>query len=124
MKLGQVVHEDFQGALARLTSQNIPIKVAYRLKGEIDKLKVEIARHDSLRQELLMKYGKKTPDGKLEMDKLKNVKFDEAKLKLFLAELKELNSIDVEVKSIPVSDLGDKIEISIDDLIMLDGLIT
>jgi hypothetical protein len=71
-----------------------------------------------------MKYGKKTPDGKLEMDKLKNVKFDEAKLKLFLAELKELNSIDVEVKSIPVSDLGDKIEISIDDLIMLDGLIT
>ena len=102
----------------------LPVKTAYRLKVEIDKIKSEIARYQEVHSELLNKHGKKGKDGKLEMDKLHNVKFTEDNFALFKAELKELNSIDIEVKSVPVDDLGDKIEMSIDDLIMLDELIT
>ena len=123
MKLGQIANEDFQKALVSLMKNAIPVKTAYRLKTEIDKLKVEIVRYREMHSELLNKYGKKDKDDNLEMDKLKNVKFTEENFSLFKAELKELNSIDVEVKSIPVDDLGDKIEMTIDDLIVLDGLI-
>jgi len=124
VKLGQIANEDFQKALVSLMKNTLPVRTAYRLKIEIDKLKVEIARYREMHSDLLNKYGKKDKDGKLEMDKLKNVKFLEEDFALFKAELKELNSIDVEVKSIPVDDLGEKIEMTIDDLIVLDGLIT
>lgn len=123
MKLGQIAGKEFQDTLEDLMKQKMPIKVAYKLKGEIDKIKQELVKYASLHHDLLIKYGRKDKDGKLEMDKLKNVKFNEEQLALFVAELKELNSIEIEVKSISVDDLGDKIDLSIDDLIMLDGLI-
>ena len=124
MKLGQIADKDFQDALLKLMKHDIPIKTAYKLKIEIDKLKSEMSRYQELHQELLVKYGNKDQDGRLETDQLKNVRFKEEQYRQFMRELKELKSIDVEVKSISIDDIGDKIDISIDDLIMLDGLIT
>lgn len=124
MKLGQIADSKFQGALNRLISQEMPIKTAFKLKGVVIAANDALRKYRELKNELIIKHGKLKSNGKPDLDKNGNPQFTEDGLKKFLQSMKELERIEVALEAVSVSDLFEGHEISIDDLIVLDGLIT
>jgi len=122
MKLARVTNPFFQSALSKLISQPLPLKVAFKLKGISAKVKEEFGKYEECRQAALQKYGNKGEDGKLDL-KDNNAQFTPENLEAFAKELNELGLTDVEVPSLKMSELGDKVELSADELTLLEDLV-
>lgn len=123
MKLARLVDPNFHKALEKLGKQDLPAKVAFRLKGIAKRTREESQKYEEVRQELLQKHGKKDEGGALVLGDHHAVQFDEGKYMEFAKDLAELVNEEVEISTIKLSDLGDNITMTLEEIEHLDGLV-
>ena len=123
MKLGRITHPLFGVTLEKVKSQEPPLRAAFALKGISKKYTEEMAKYEEVRQAALKKYANKKEDGSLELNESNNAQFSQENWKLFAAEIEALHQTDIELGTIKISDLGDKMMLSVDDLMVLDSVI-
>lgn len=123
MKLARLVDPKFHSALEKLTTESLPLKVAFRLKGIAKTVREEFAKYEELRQEALSKFGKKDENNKLVLDDAGNVQFEGASLQEFAKEIGALANEEIDLPTIKLSELGDKITMTLEEIEWLDGLI-
>lgn len=115
MKLSNRVVFNSVEALNKLNNLELPVKVAYAVKKNVDALNVQIKFISERRNELIEKHGK---DGKIEITNKEAV----------LAFNKDFNDVldieeDIEVKAISIDELGDA-KLSSADLDALSFMLT
>lgn len=120
--LARIIDDRFHVALNKLTSAQLPLKTAFKLKGISKSIKEEYAKYDELRQVALLKHGLKNENGELCLDDKGNVKFSGEGLSSFAKDIQELSGVAIEVPTVKLSELGD-INITATDLELLDGII-
>ena len=123
MKLAKLIDQGFQSSMRVLLKQPLPLKTAYKLRGVVKKIEEELGKYDEIRREALNKYGKKKEDGTLELTETNQVQFEQDSMQAFLQDINELSSLDVDLPTVTVTELGDDLILSADDLINLDGLL-
>lgn len=124
MKLSQLNNPVFQGTMKKLMGEPLPLKVAFKLKGISQKIDGEVQKYDEVRLAALKRFGNKKADGSLDTNEDGSVKLERDNLKQFATELQELLDSEVEVGSVRVDELGELIKLSVNELIVLDGVIT
>jgi hypothetical protein len=123
MKLAVVVSDAFRKALANLAKQKIPLKTAFKIKGIIKRVDEEYAKYEECRKASLARFGKKDEEGNLLLDEHKSVRLGPNDIEGFIKELNELTSTDIEVQTISLSELGDGIQLSTEELLILEQII-
>ncbi len=123
MKLGHIADNRFHEVLAKLANAPLPLKVAFKLKGIVKVVRDEHAKYEEVRKEALMKYGAKNEDGTLKQDEKGNVTLEGEGAKAFVSELNELFASEVQVASIKLSELGDDIHMTLEEIELLEGII-
>ena len=123
MKLARLVDERLHLTLEKLSKEPLPLKVAFRLKGIIKIVGEEYAKYDEVRKEALARHGNKKEDGSLETDGHNNVKFSQEAMNDFIKEIGELSNMEIEVPTIKLSELGDNIKITLEDVNQLEGIV-
>lgn len=123
MKLARLLDENLHLALKELKTQKLPAKTAFQLKGIQKRIEEELVKYEEVRKELLNRCGKKDDNGILLMDENNNVTLEGEGQAEFIREFNELVNTDVDVGTFSLSALGDKVELSGDDVINLDGIL-
>ena len=123
MKLARLVDPKFQTSLSKLLKQDVPLTVAFRLKGIVKTVQEEMTKYEEVRKEALQKYGNKDESGNLLTDEQGNVKFEQENMLKFAAEINELVNMEVNIPVIKVSELTN-VNVSMEDIVALEGLIT
>ena len=124
MKLVRLTDNKLQELLTRLASEPLPLKTAFKLKGIIKVATEEFNKYEDVRKDALQRHGLKNEDGSMQIDERNNVQFDQDGLRAFAGELNELGQLDVELPTVTLDQLGDKIAISAEDLELLEGIVT
>jgi len=126
MQLSKIVTPKFRKSLDRLSSQELPIKAMFHLKGVVKILKEEINKWDELQLEAAKKWADKNEHGQaiIEKNDGKTIlyKMKHENMLQFAAELGELAKIEIDVPTINIADLGSSVKLTTDDLIELDFL--
>jgi hypothetical protein len=122
MKLGRLIDPRFKDVVRRLQVERIPLKGAYKLKGIVKFIDDELNKYDDLRKSALDKFGRKDDAGALVTDERGNVQFDEGNAAEFTTELQELTNLDVAIPKMSMADLGDKVNISVEELFFIEEL--
>jgi hypothetical protein len=123
MKLRVLVSPNFQAALSKLASQELPLLTAFFLKGIAKKNAEEYKKYEEVRLEALSKVADKNEDGSLKVDANNKTHLNMENLAKFQAEMEPLEESEVSLGSIKLSDLGNKTSLSTNDLLALDDLI-
>lgn len=123
MKLVRLTDSRFHVALAKLAAQPMPLRAAFKLKGINAKVKDEAQKFEEVRQSALERYGKKGEDGKLALNEDQTVQFEPGQLQAFAKELSELGDTEVEVGTLSLAELGEKVILSTDDVMSLEGIL-
>ena len=122
MKLARLVDPNFHSALTKLSTQNLPVRIAFRLKGIVKTTNEEFSKYEEIRNDLLKKHGKKNEDGSLAIEN-QNVQFEGNSYMEFAKELQELVNVELDIPTIKVSELGENITLSVLELDQLEGLL-
>lgn len=122
MLLALLLDDNLHIALKELSSQKLPIEVAFAIKGIKKKIEEELDKYEEVRKDILARHGEKNEDGSLKIDQDKNVVFAEGKMEEFLQELNELVNHEVDVGKIPIKSLAGA-TITADQLMYLGDLI-
>lgn len=120
MKLSTLIDPRFKQAIIKLNQQQLPLKVAYKLKGIINLIDAELQKYEEVRSAALLKYGKKKEDGSLEADESGNVPLEGDDAQHFVNEINELLSLVVDFPQIKLSELGDNVSMSSEELFLLE----
>jgi len=124
MKLIRIVDNRFHAALNKLQTQPLPLRVAFKLKGIVSKVNEEFKKYDEVRQSALEKYGNKGEDGKLVVNPDKSIPLSKENMELFAKEMNDLTQNTVlEVGTLSVADLGEKIQLTAEEVGVLDGVL-
>ncbi len=123
MKLARLTDVRFHNALRRLAAAPVPLRVAFKLKGIQARVDEELKKFEECRLLALDKYGKKGEDGKVLTKVDGTVEFEPDQLKLFAAEFNDLGHAEVDVGFVKVEELGDRVELSADELSLLDSVL-
>jgi hypothetical protein len=123
VKLAKLIEKEFQEAVRLLLKQPLPLWAAFKMRGIIKKIDVELDNYEEVRRGALMKYGKKKEDGTLSMNEVGNIQFEQEDFRAFVKEMGELTAIEVELGTISLAELGDDIKLSTSDLMSLDDLL-
>lgn len=123
MKLARLTDVRFQTALQKLSVQPVPLRVAFKLKGISTKVQEEIKKFEEVRVAALEKLGNKGEDGKVLTKPDGSVELSNENLQAFAKELNELSQTDLEMPTLKLDELGDKVQLTADDLMLLDGLV-
>lgn len=123
MKLARLTDARFHAALSKLSAQPMPLRVAFKLKGIQAKVHEENRKLEECRQSALQKYGDKTEDGKLSLKDDNTVNFTKENIEAFVKEMNELGQTELELGTVTLAELGDKAELTVDDVVALDGLL-
>ncbi len=123
MKLSVLTNPDFQKTLNKLITQELPLKTAFKFKTILKNCANELAKYEETRTDGLKRYGNQKEDGSLDLDEKGNAKFSKENFNEFAKELNGLLANDVEVGSVTLSELGEKISLTAKELLALDGLI-
>ena len=124
MKLSKLIDPQFQSVLRKLAAQEIPLRTAFMLKGIIKLVNEELNKYDEVKSEALNRLGEKGEDGQIIVEANGNVKLSDENMKLLVSEMNALLASDVNVGSLKVGDLGNKVALSANELMSLDELIT
>jgi len=124
MKLSKLIDPQFQAALRKLAAQDIPLKTAFKLRGTIKRGNDELAKYDEVRADTLKRLGDRTEAGDLDVDANGTVKLSADSMKLFVDQMNDLLKMDVDLGSVSINELGDKLALTTSELITLDDLIT
>lgn len=123
MKIARLTDARFHQALRKLTAQTLPLRAAFKLKGIAATLDAELKKFEECRQAALEKFGKRGEDGNIVTREDGSVEFDNEQLKAFAAELNDLGQEDINLESVKMEELGNKVELTADELFLLDGVI-
>jgi len=123
MKLSKLIDPQFQVILRKIAGQDIPLRTAFKLKGIIKCVNDELVKYDEVRGEALKRLGDKKEDGSLDVDESGTVKLSEDNMKDFAAELTTLINTDIDVGTLKIDELGDKLSLTAAELMTLDDLI-
>lgn len=123
MRIGRLIDPRFQDVVRKLQTAHIPLKGAYKLKGVVKAIDEEIAKYEELRKGAVEKYGRRLDNGELDKNPDGSVNFEDDNRQVFVTEINDLLSLDVPLAKISVSDLGDKVVISVEDLYLVEDLI-
>ena len=123
MKLALLVNKEFREAAARLAQQTIPLATSFKLKGMLKRIDEEFTKYEECRGEALKRFGKRDDKGDLIQDESGNVHFTREGLLEFSAELQELAQSDVEIGTVKISELGSKVELSPNELSLLEAML-
>ena len=125
MKLARLVAANFRLALGKLSAQPMPLRAAFRLKEIVSKIDAAAARFEEVRRAGLEKYGSRDErSGRLIVAESGAVSLTQENLARLADELNELGSMEVEVGSLSIAELGDEAMLSADDLAALGELLT
>jgi len=122
MKLAKLIDPLFQKTMQTLLKQPLPIKTAFKLRGIIRKIDEEVSKYEDVRKDALNKHGKKNTDGTLDL-KAGVVQFEDGGANNFIKDISELTSMDIDLSTITIEELGEDLTLSTGDLIVLDGII-
>ncbi len=126
MVLAKVVSPNFKKSLDNLSSQKLPIKAMFKLKGIVQQLREEKSKWDEIHFELTKKWSEKDESGspiiETRKDKTTYYKVLRENMVQLAAELGELAKIEIDVTEISIKELGD-ISLTVDDLIELEFLV-
>lgn len=123
MKLARLADDRFHMALQKLAEEALPLKTAFKLKGIIKASREEYVKYEDVRREALQKHGLKNEDGSLKMDDRSMVQFSPEGLQAFTKELNDLGTVEVNLPTLKLSELGDNIRVTVEDLDLLEGVI-
>ena len=123
MRLSKLIDPRFKALIVSLQSEVIPLKGAFKLKGIVKAIDVELNKYEDLRKEALNKFGRKDDKGELVLDDKGNVQFDDAQVQDFMKELQDLVNLEVSIPTMSISDLGDKLSLSVQDLFLLEDVV-
>ena len=124
LKLLQLNQPTFISAMNKLASTEVPLQVAFRLKGSVLKINGELSKYNELRGDLIKKYAEKNEDGSPKADAEGQIKPSEENMQSFLKDMQELLNTEVEMDTVKVSELGSKVELSVNELVALEGMVT
>lgn len=85
------------GALQYLNNTKLPVKLAYAIRKNIQKINNEIKFYEEERQKLINLYGEKDKEGNLKVDKNNNIPIKKEFLEEWNREISELLSIENEI---------------------------
>jgi len=114
LTLGEL--KDAEKGLTAILTTGLPIKLSYNLQKGLKAINQEFQNFESIRTELVKKYG-------TEQDGGFNVQAGSEEFKLFMAEYEELNKVEVELWFTPINlnELPETVTISVVDLAPLIG---
>lgn len=84
-------------ALDNLNNAHLPIKVAYAISKNINKIECELKAYNTEKAKLIDKYSEKDEEGKLKADEYGNVKIKEKEIEDWNRDITELLSIENEI---------------------------
>ena len=123
MKLNIVVSPTFSQVVDKLVKAEVPIATAYKLKSVIKTLGEEQKKFEDLRTSLIEKYAPKNKKGEIIKNEDGGYAVAEKNREEFFREIQELLNVEVEIPKIKISELGSKLEMSAQDLALLEGLL-
>ncbi|CAM6003912.1 unnamed protein product [Sphagnum balticum] len=123
MKLSKLVDPQFQAVLRKLAAQEIPLRTAFKLKGIIKTGNDELAKYDEVRGDALKRFGDKKEDGSLDIGANGTVQLSSDNKEQFVAELNALLASDINLGNVKLSELGDKVSLTTEELLNLEDLI-
>jgi hypothetical protein len=121
MKLGSLANKELEPLLKDIMKRKLPSTTAFRLKTSVKKMREELAKYHEVRDQILVRHGKKDDKGVLVVDD-GNVQFSQEGMRAFMAEMTELNNIDVEINTLPIKEFVG-VDFTGEELDLLDGLI-
>lgn len=83
--------------LGKLNNAQLPIKVAYAISKNVNKIESELKAYNAEKAKLIDKYAVKDKEGKLKADEYGNVNIKEEHIEDWNRDIKELLSIENEV---------------------------
>ena len=84
-------------ALSKLNNAQLPIKVAYAISKNVNKIESELKVYNTEKAKLVNKYGEKDKEGKLKVGEIGNVSLKEEHIEDYNRDIKELLSIENEM---------------------------
>ena len=124
MKLKEAFDLKFQSTAKQLTSQKLRIKAAVTLALAIEKLEAEMNRFNKIKMETIQKYAEKDSDGKLLSNEDGTMKLSPEDQTMIEAQLVEMVETEIEIPTVKASDLGEDVTLSVEELLLLKGLVT
>jgi hypothetical protein len=124
MKLSQIVNPDFLPVIKKVMSEQILAKASYTLKGIALECESELKKYEEVRMDLVKRLGVKNEDGSLKIDEKGMVNISQENMKEYTEQLTALLETDLPLKSVKISELGDKAYITPQELLVLGGIIT
>lgn len=112
--------------LAELNNAKLPIKLAYAITKNINKINSELKAYNEEKAKLIDKYSEKDEEGKLKSDEIGNVTLKEEHIEDWNRDIKELLSIEneVDIHMIQLDDLlNSNYNISPAELSVIDFMI-
>lgn len=126
LMLAKVVSPLFRKSLDKLSSQELPIRAMFQLKGIVKQLREETAKWDELQLEAAQKWATKDENGKPIQEKSDGktsyYKMEHENMLKFAAEMGELARIEIDMAEVKISDLGSA-KLTTDDLVELEFLV-
>lgn len=83
--------------LGELNNAKLPVKVAYAITKNINKINSELKAYNEEKAKLIDKYGEKDKEGKLKVDKKGNIPLKEEHIEEWNRDIAELLSIENEI---------------------------
>jgi hypothetical protein len=123
MKLARLSDARMHAVLRKLSAAPLPLRIAFKLKGVQSRVDEELGKYEEVRKSALEKFGKKGEDGKVIIKPDGNVELEQDQLKEFVAQMNELGQTDVDIPSLKMDELGDRVQLSVDELNLLDGIL-
>lgn len=123
MKILVVMNKDFRLSVEKLARQPVKLPVAYKLKAILKRINEEYAKFEESRKEVIHKYGEKAEDGSLVVSSDGGVNISPENVALFNKEIHELVGAEVDCGQVKLSDLGDEITLTTEDLMYLESII-
>lgn len=123
MKLSRLIDPQFQETLRKLAATDIPLKTAFKLRGIIKRGNDELQKYDEVRSAALNRLGDKNEDGTLAADEKGTVKLSGENLQEFTEQLTILINQDINIGTVSIGELGDKLSLTTNELLNLDDLI-
>ena len=91
-----------QEALQKLSNQQLPGRIAFRIGRLIKKLEEVLTSYNEVRNNLLEKYAKRKEDGTFELNDKNEYQFDEEHMKIFVEEMNKLVAEETSVEADPI----------------------
>lgn len=126
MKLSNETILKTVNALRSLNEAQLPIKVAYAISKNINKIECELKAYNTEKTKLIDKYAEKDEEGKLKADEYGNVKIKEKEIEDWNRDITELLSIEneIDIHMIQLNDLlNSNYNISPAELSVIDFMI-